>query len=297
MELKQIKCPNCGGELKLNRNEEHGECKYCHCKFVNKNDATTTNRHLNPKDNDNKQKDILKDEGKQNEVLLMMLKDFDFSNLKRKALDILSINPNNQLAKMLYKLDFHVDDLLYGDITTFSFATAPVTDYFEKNKGKVDSEVSIHFLTLLGNINDFSKEDFPCTKAILNNLEMLPNDKTTFSFYKDLLTVAKQETADIKKVKNILRKTPKGLTTFLLTDNEYLGADVAEYRKDAKKVKSILEKSHNNFIKSILDCAKESSNLSDAEKKELNSYVNQEKWLAIAIGVIVCVAIFIFSIL
>lgn len=286
MALMQIKCPNCGAEIEFDNEKETGECKYCHGKFLNKKDNETNTYIIEKQININIGENQIEKEEKQCEVLLMMLKNSDLSNLKYKALEVLEINPNNELAKMIYHLNFEFYELLEGDITTFSFSTTPITEYFETYKGSINSETSVSFISLLLQKYDFTEEDYPCMRALLANIESFgKNSNEIFDFYKSVIELAKSGSANYKQIKKIVRKMPKGLTTFLLTNNEYLAADVAEYRTEAKKAKSILKKSHKNFLKSIVESFNQSTQLNESEKKKLKFFAHKDKIItAIIIG-------------
>ncbi len=287
MALMQIKCPNCGAEIEFDNEKETGECKYCHGKFLNKKDNETNTYIIEKQININIGENQNEKEKKQYEVLLMMLKNFDLTNLKYKALEVLDINPNNELAKMIYHLNFEFYELLEGEITSYSFSSILITEYFEKYRGTIDSETSVIFISLLLQKYDFDEEDSSCMNAILANLESFSgNNKEVFDFYKNVIQLAKTGSPTLKQVKKIERKIPKGITTFLLTDNEYLAADAAEYRKEVRRAKSILEKSHKNFLKSIIESFKQSNKLNESEKKKLKIYANRDKLIGIVLGII-----------
>lgn len=284
-----IKCPNCGEEIQFHNTEEYCECRHCHTKFINNKDITINTCPIEKLASVNVEKYQLEKEIKQCEILLMMIKNFDLSSLKQKSLEILEINPNNQLAHMIYHLDFEFYSWMNGDISTYTFQTSPLTTFFEKNKGSIDIETSLSFLTLLQNKNNFSKLDYACTKSLLNNIELLKNKEEIFTFYKNVLNLAKKDCPNLNQVKSINRKVPKGLTTFLLTNNEYISADVAQYKKEIKIAKSNLEKSKKHYLNSIIKSLNESPNLNNVEKRKLKLYAYIDK----IIGTIIAISVFI----
>ena len=297
MALMQIKCPNCGAEIEFDNEKETGECKYCHGKFLNKKDNETNTYIIEKQININIGENQIEKEEKQCEVLLMMLKNSDLSNLKYKALEVLEINPNNELAKMIYHLNFEFYELLDGTISTYSFSTSSITNFFKKYKGSISTETSVSFISLLLQKYNFSKEDYPCMNAMLANLESFSNDnKEVFDFYKEVIKLAKVITPNLKQVRTIVRKTPKGLTTFVLTINEYLSADVAEYKKEAKRAKSILEKSRNCFLNSIIASLNQSNKLNDTEKRKLKLYAYYDKLIGMIVGIIFFIIILVIFI-
>ena len=102
-----------------------------------------------------------------------------------------------------------------------------------------------------------------------------------------MITMAKNGNSSLKDAKKIYRKIPRGLTTLLMTDNEYIAASVAGYKNDVKKAKSRLKKSRTNLLKYIIEAISSSNKLSNKEKNSLKFYANKNKIIIISILLIV----------
>lgn len=218
---------------------------------------------------DNEQTSLFLQEKEQCKLLLELIDNFDFGNIVERSLRILELYPENNLAKMFYRMNFNVESLAQGDFLAIDFSTSPIEQYINNNKGQVDIELSLKLIFLISQKYLIDERDCACVCEIIENVEALNlNDDQLKAFYETVFEIGQDGNLLLKKAKNLNRKSRLGgLKTFILTDNEYIAAYAKEYHTDIKRIVKTLQNSNKKFKNAINDYC---------QKSEVSKTINKE---------------------
>lgn len=249
MGLVATKCSSCGGKIRVDDTYKRGICPYCKTEFITEdivqnvitNIETQNNYYYGTNDKFNEEKNQCK-------ILLMMLKNLDFNSLEDRALKVLDVNYENQLAQTIYKCKFEFQSFLDRDFVALEFNADIVAEYFKNNRGKVDAEVSLLFIKLLSYKPTVSGSVGELLSAVMDNLDSLDIDKEQ---KKEFFTVLK-DTIENKQQINKLRSIARGryfnaLSVGIFEKNSYAATALRNDSNIAKKLANNLLKNRENL--------------------------------------------------
>lgn len=282
MSLKAAKCSECGASLKVDITKERGFCPNCGTEFITEKIINQNVTNVEKQTNIYIGENPLENEIKQCKVLLMCLKNKDINNLSQRALNILELNPENEIAQLVYDCDFNLIINNTANISFINFNLLPITNFFQKNSGKVDIEFSKLMLNLIKEKypDNFRTED--CVNSIFDNVENLEGkDDEVKSFFRGSDGFPLLET-NIEILNKFLSQSRLGgFGTFLLTNNEYLAADMAEMKSEIKKLKTLLtdyKKELESIIKNRYNqtdrLTQEDKNLYEIRQQQFKELIN-----------------------
>ncbi len=276
MSLVAVKCSQCGASIDIDNDRKFGYCQNCGTKYITEEIIKQYITNVENQTNIYFSEDPLETEKKQCEVLLICLENRDFISLKQKALEILKLNPKNKLANMLYKCNFEKG---YSKVCSYSYITFqlnPITKYFSSNKGKVDLNFTLLVLDLIKESYPNFKNVIDCLNSIFSNVESLKIKKhELIEFY---LLARNLSSLDliIKNLNSELNNSNlSGFKTLLLTNNEYMAAEVDELRDDFISLINKICKYRNYLASNIDKRILMSDKISIKTKNELMDFEKQ----------------------
>ncbi|MBR4800778.1 MAG: hypothetical protein IK048_03835 [Clostridia bacterium] len=205
MGIVAAKCPSCGANLNVDDTKDAGICESCGTAFITEKAINNYITHNHNTTNVANQTNIYLDENlfekekRECKLLLMLLNKLDLQYLKEQALKVLSVNPDNSLAKMIYDCDFCVEQ--YQSLVFLGFDEQPLQQFIEKESGNIDVETSITFLKaiLLKASTDTNMEKLIyliCINLAKQNLD----SKTLCETYQTIATLI----ADVQNINQVL---------------------------------------------------------------------------------------------
>ena len=220
---------------------------------VNNTSNNVTNNNTNNVNNIEKQINYnygiseFEKEKKQCKVLLMLLNNFDFRNLREQALNILNINPDNSLATMIYLCGFKSTRL--AEFSFLEFEEEPLLEYVKEHKGVIDLDTSMVFLAMLMHRSEEHEHTTHIMNAIFANLDSIGlNPQIKAKAYDAIL--------DSLCNKEILQKLRETSSLNMLEN-----FDEVVFARDVLKLRSTMA---NTFIAKI-----KNSDLAVADKNKL----------------------------
>ena len=198
------KCPNCGANIRIDKDKDAGICPHCGTAFVT--EKVINQSFVSNTTNIEKQTNIYYSESKfekeksQCEVLLMLLQSEDFVYLKERALKVLDINPTNSFAQMLYRSNFNV--VRKSDFDFVQMDEEPIIQYLNKEMGNIDNDTCISLMKiLLHQINKENRAD-EITELLVNNLVKKYTGKKLEAILNEIIVLITES----KQLDNILKK-------------------------------------------------------------------------------------------
>ena len=151
MGIVSAKCPQCGANLNVDSAKDAGICPSCGTAFITekaiRNYITHNTTNIENQTNIYMNESLFEKEKRECKVLLMLLNKLDLQYLKEQSLKVLSVNPENSLAKMIYDCGFCVE--VWNTYTFLGFDEQPLYKFLEKECGNIDLETSLTFLKAL----------------------------------------------------------------------------------------------------------------------------------------------------
>ena len=253
-----LKCSQCGSIIKVDVTKEKGICEHCGTEFIT--EKTINNNVYNNTTNIEKQTNIyfgenkFEEEKKQCKILLTMLENYDFSNIKDRALKVLDYNPENELAIMLYNCNFTTKSYIDGDFPTLNFDERPVCQYFYSRKGLISTDFSLLFIDLL--LLEAKNSAFMVNlfDKILDNIDNLGLDKTTISYtYNEIAKkiLNKNSINRLRKCANQMGGL--AVLNIFLTGSAYVSTLADLQADEAKSLLNLLKDSRRDFCDEMLE--------------------------------------------
>lgn len=277
MGLKAAKCSQCGANLEIKAHKDT-ICPNCGTKYIEEKSINQNITNIDKQVNINIGESSRFNEQNHCQLILKALEKRDFYTANAISLEVLANNPENSLANMVYSCDFHFEEEYDYDYSAPYFNLDSLTNYFLENMGEVDLDFCSLVISLI-------KEGYPnynglevCLETIFKNVNLLDCKNNEFieffmeakSFHKPLHTL------DILQTK-LSSYRGAGLLTFLLTDNEYIAADVDEERDELKRIVKELKQYINFVYNIILNEYKSTSRISQEIKDQISETDKQRK--------------------
>ena len=259
MSLIPAKCTECGANIEVDESKEAGICSHCGTAFVTEkviNNYQTTNNNTNyigEQTNIYFGESKFEEEKNQCKVLLMLLNSIDLEFLKDRALKVMDLNPDNNLARMIYECDFNV--YFYEGYPFLEFNEKPILQYFISESGNVDAETSATFLRMLClKIGTYDVNNI--VGEVFNNIKKLKiSEEEKKETYKTMSLIIK-DTKRIDELKRDRTNLRLSTLTYLLRRDSYSAQNdfadslkVGSILKSLKRTRKIIAQNFVNEIK------------------------------------------------
>ena len=280
MALIPAKCSQCGGKIEVDDKKESGVCKHCGMAYLNEeivnNNITNNISQIKKQTNIYLSSNKFEEEKIQCKILVMSLEKFDFKGIRERALKILELNPENELATMIYNSDFSPFSWLNGDYIEVRFDLTAVEKYFKLRRGMIDEKFSLTFIELLLRKVDNSVKAHDLFRAILDNINAL--DFTTEKlrcFYDMIVTLFLIDKQRIEQFRNIASKSGSlALANILITRNAAISTIADMQSEKAKDLSILLTQTHCKFASIVVDYVYK-TNFEEDVKSKIENDLNE----------------------
>lgn len=274
MGLVPAKCTQCGARIQIDDTKEAGICPNCGTAFITekviKNYINNTYSTTNVENQTNIYygENIFEKEKKECKLLLMLLNKMDLQYLKEHALKVLSINPDNSMAQMIYDCDFSL--VKYNEYFFLDFNEQPLHDYLKKEIGNIDIETSKTFIKalILKASNDNNVAEL--VELILKNMSTINVDNDSlYEAYENMSKLI----GDVSEINDYLYASKLGKVAGFLSmfDNSYEANDSFNDAREKKEIALSMLKSRKAIANSFSKIIKASSLEESKKSKILNN--------------------------